>query len=233
MSAYETIGQLIKAAYANLGVVDIENELSPAQYAQGLQSLNAMLGSWSAKRLVVTGIVRESFPTVIGQSSYTVGVGGDFNTAWPIKIVDAFVRDSYNIDYECSIITREQYNSIPVKDTGSRPTNLYYDHIHPLGTIYLYYVPDDVYTLFIDSQKVIESFATTEDAITLPPPYEEALEYNLSIRLSPKVNVPVPQEVARIASTSYGVINSQPITPARFGGIFETQPNYNIFSDIY
>jgi len=233
MSAYDTIGQLIKASYANLGAADIENDLTPAQYEQGRQSLNSMLGSWSKKRLVVTGIVKENFPLVSGQLLYTIGPTGNFNTAWPFQIVDAFIRSSDGIDYDCNVITREQYNSIPVKTTESRPTNLYYEPMYPIGAIRLYYVPDDSYTLFIDSQKVLTSFATIEDSITLPPEFEEALEYNLSVRLAPKVNTPVPQEVARIAAISYGVISLQPVEPAVFDGAFGTRGRYNVYSDSY
>jgi hypothetical protein len=232
MSAYETIGQLIKASYSNLGIVDVEGDLSPAQYAQGLQTLNAMIGSWSKKRLVVNGIVKESFPTVVGQSVYTIGSASDFTTARPMQIVDAFIRKD-GIDYPCNIITREQYNSIIVKTTQARPVNLYYEPLYPVGVIRLYFVPDEVYTLFIDSQKVITSFATAEDAILLPPEYEEAIEYSLTVRLSPKVNVPVSREVMQIATSSYGVINMQPVEPARFDGSFGTRGRYNIYSDSY
>lgn len=231
MPAYATSGQLIRSAYANLGVLDIEGDLSPAQYEQGRQSLNAMLGSWGRKRLTVNGIVSESFPLVVGQATYTIGSGGSFNTAWPFSINDAFIRDASGIDYPVRVITREQYNSISVKTVDGRPEYLYYDPQHPVGVVRLYFVPDATDTLFIDSQKVITSFADIDTAITLPPEYEEAISYNLSIRLAPMVNVPVSKEVAMIATTSFGVINAQPVQPAKFDGAFGTRGVYNIYSD--
>ena len=231
MPAYATSGQLIRSAYANLGVLDIEGDLSPAQYEQGRQSLNAMLGSWSRKRLTVHGIVSESFPLVVGQSVYTIGAGGNFNTAWPFLIIDAFTRDDNGVDSPVQVITREQYNSISVKTVDGSPEYLYYDPQHPIGVIRLYFVPDATDTLFIDSQKVITSFADVDTAITLPPEYEEAISYNLSMRLASMVNVSVPREVAMIAATSFGVINAQPVQPAKFDGAFGTRGVYNIYSD--
>ena len=232
MSAYDTVGQLIKAAYANLGIVEAGNDLSPELYEQGRQSLNAMLGAWSKKRLVINGIVSESFPLVVGQSVYTIGVGGNFNTAWPFSILAAYIRDANGIDYSVNIITREQYNSISVKSVDGRPEYLFYDPQHPIGVIRFFYVPDDnTDTIYLDCQKVITSFASIDDAITLPPEYEEAIEYNLSMRLSPKINVPATREVAALASSSYGVINMQPVEPAKFDGSFGTRAVYNIYSD--
>lgn len=231
MSGYATVSELIKASYANLGVGDVESSLSPAMMEQGLKSLNAMIGSWSRKRLVIRSIITESFPLIVSQSVYTIGLGADFNTTWPFQILDAFIRDASGIDYPVNIITREQYNSISVKTVDGRPEYLYYDPQYPTGVIRLYYVPDETDTLYIDSQKVITSFADLDTAITLPPEYEEALEYNLSTRLAPKTSSPVPPEVAMLASSSYGVLNTQPIDPAKFDGAFATRGVYNIYSD--
>lgn len=231
MSAYATVSQLIKASYANIGVGDIESGLSPALMEQGFNSLNGMLGAWGRKRLIIRGIVSESFPLVVAQSVYTIGVGGNFDTSWPFQILDAYIRDNNGIDYPVNIITREQYNSISVKTVDGRPEYLYYDPQYPTGVIRLYYVPDATDTLFIDSQKVITSFSDVDSSITLPPEYEEALEYNLSLRLAPKTNNPVPPEVAMLASSSFGVINTQPVDPAKFDGAFATRGVYNIYAD--
>lgn len=228
MSAYATIGQLIKAAYANLGIVDLKSDISPEQYEQGLNSLNAMLGGFSRKRLNLQGTFDESFTLINGQATYTIGSGLEFNTTRPIEIISAFIRDSNGTDYPILVTTQGQYDQIAVKTVTGLPERILFNPRTSVAT--LYPVPDDAYTLQWRAQKLITSFAAIEDVITLPEEYEELLEYNLSIRLAPKSNVDTPQEVAAIASSSLANF-TMAVEPAQFDGVFVQPGRYNIYSD--
>jgi len=224
------VADLIKDAYANLNVIDVEDGPTAAEYAQGLRALNSLLAAWSTE-LTVYGVVDEQFTLTPGQSVYTVGSGLDFNTAWAYAIDGAFIRDANNIDYQLQIVTEGQFDQISDKTTQSRPEYLLYvPRTYPNATATLFYVPDAAYTLFWTAQKVIKEFASIEDTVGIAPVYEEALQYNLSLRLAPKMRVPVSQELAMLARESKSRIPVV-VEPATFDGAFNAGKRYSIYSD--
>lgn len=224
------VADLIKDAYSNLGAIDIEDGPTPAQYAQGLRALNSMLGSWSTE-LALYGLVDEHFTLTPGKDVYTVGVGQDLDTAWPYSIDGAFIRDSNGIDYQLQIISEGQYDQISDKTTQSRPDYLLYiPRGYPVGTATVFYVPDSAYDLYWTAQKVIKEFTSIEDTVGIAPVYEEALKYNLSMRLALPCGVPVTQELAMLARESRSAIPI-PIEPASFDGAFNAGKRYSVYSD--
>lgn len=214
------VAELIKAAYADLGVLDIGSDLDPAQYAQGLQSLNSMLGSWSRGRMTLYGLVDESFTLTPGKAAYTVGVGGELNTAWPFQITRAFIRDANGSDYPVQIITPGEYNAIILKTVSERPYRLAYNPKgYPLGTATLYPIPAAAEALHWTARKVLVSYTSIEDTVGVAPEYEEALEFNLALRLGPKMGVPLTPELRELARQSKSVIPLS-VEPATFDGAF-------------
>jgi len=214
------VAELIKSAYADLGVLDIGSDLDPAQYAQGLLSLNSMIGAWSRGRLTLYGLVEESFTLTPGKAVYTVGSGGEFDTAWPFQITRAFIRDANDIDYPVQIITPGEYAAIVLKTVSERPFRLVYNPKgYPTGNATLYPVPAAAEALHWTAQKVLVSYASIEDTVGVAPEYEEALEFNLALRLAPKMSVPVSGELRELARQSKSVIPLS-VEPATFDGAF-------------
>jgi hypothetical protein len=226
-----TVAELIKSAYANIGVTDLEGEPTAAQYELAIRSLNSLLGAWSRSRMTIYGLVDESFPLVAGQAAYTVGASQDFDTAWAYQIESAFLRDSNDLDYPLQLVSPDQYEAVALKTQSARPQSLLYNPKgYPLATATLYPVPDQVYTLHWTAQKVLASFTAGEDTVGIAPEFEEALEYNLAIRLAPKFGVPVSTELAALARTTKSAI-PMAVEPAVFGGAFTTNGRYSIYSD--
>lgn len=224
------VRNLIKAAYSNLGVIDGAGEPESWQYTQGLQALNSMLASWSREKQVIYVLFDENFTLTIGKQSYTVGTGGELNTGWPFEIQSAYYRDSNGIDYPLQIVSQDQYERVARKTTETRPRYLLYNPKgYPTGNATLFPVPDQAYTLFWTAQKVIISYASIDDTVGIAPEYEEAIEYNLTVRLAPKCRVPVSQEIAALARSSKSVIPTY-IEPAQFDGAFRTSNRFNIYS---
>lgn len=224
------VADLIKDAYANIGAVDIEDGPTPAQYAQGLRFLNSLLGAWSTE-LALYGLVDEHFTLTPGKDVYTVGAGQDFDTAWAYAIDNAYIRDANHIDYQLQIITQNQYDQISNKTTVTRPEYLLYvPKGYPVGTVTIFYVPDKAYELYWTAQKVIEEFASIEDTVNIAPVYEEALKYNLSMRLALPCGVPVSQELALLARESKAAIPIV-VEPASFDGAFKAGKRYSVYSD--
>ena len=179
----------------------------------GVDSLNAMLATWAASKLAVPAIVQETFPTVVGQASYTLGESAaDVSTVRPDKVLTCYLRASDNIDYTVEIIGREKYNEIWDKNQSYRPYNAYYNPSYPNGTLYFDSKPTAVETAYIDTQKALGVF-TIDQTITLPTTYYELIPYQLAIRLAPEYGLQAPTDVYNIATAVMANIkanNSEP-----------------------
>lgn len=205
--------------------------------ANALAALNAMLGSWSAQGLIVPYKTRENFTLVTGSAGgvRTIGATGNFATVRPLEITDAFIRDSNSNDYHLNVnMTLNDWNALVDKAISTRPTRLCYLKEYPLGKILFNYLPDAAETIYIDSLKPITSFAATNTTYDLSPEYEEAMIYNLAIRLAPEYDAVISPAVVSIADSSLKTIKKQnwkPIPTVNFGAALLPAGRTNIYSD--
>ena len=186
----------IDSAYRKNGIASP----STIQRTNGLGILNLMLSNWSADGLIVPYNTTEVLTLVVGAASYTIGTGGTFNTVRPLRIIDAFIRDSNSEDYPVDItMTKGEYNAITDKDADARPTRLYYDPQYPLGIIYFNYTPDMGETLYLVSEKSIIELASLDTEVNLPLFYKEPIVYNLAVRFAGELDNRLSQETIQIA----------------------------------
>ena len=205
-----TPSSMILRSLRLIGEKSIGGSLTSAEQTTYLADLNTMLESWSLERLMCYQIVDESKALTTGDGVYTIGSGGDWNTARPTKIVQAFIRDSDGNDPPVKVINAESYNSIVAKSSsGTYPDLLYYDgaFVTGLATIYLYPLPSAGLTLFISSWKQLQTFATISTTMVLPLGYQRAIEYNFAIEIAGGFRN-VSAEVAKIAKESKAAIKN-------------------------
>lgn len=205
-----TVSSMVMSALIANGEKEIGGTLSSAEQTFYLDKMNSMLDSWSVDRTLVYTILQENFSLTASTVSYTIGTGGTFNTVRPTKIVNAFVRDSANADSPVKIIPQEQYARLVLKSSGNTyPNAMYYDaaFVGGLGTIYLYPAPIASLTLYINSWKQLQSFASLTTALALPPGYQRAIETNFAIESAPGLTNVSP-ELVKIAKESKAAIRS-------------------------
>lgn len=181
-----------------------------------LYELNSMIESWGTQRLTCYSINQESFALTASTASYSIGPGGNFNTARPTKIVDpCFIRDASNLDSPITILYSEQYGKIVQKSVGyTYPRYLYYDmsfSATSTANINLYPSPSGSLTLFINSWKQLQSFLDVSTQVLMPPGYRLAIESNFAIHMAAGFT-PVPPEVAKIARESLAAVRSLNLT---------------------
>ena len=161
---------------------------STDQYTEIIPALNRMLGSWNCDGWKIFTSKIETFPLTSGVKTYTIGPGGAFNTVRPLYYNLA------NILYPTSPVVRkpvqilyndEEWASITVQDIPGAPSwYMYPDMANPLTTIYLYPQPPAGYTLEIYTWQATAAFVLISDTVVLPPGYEEAIVWNLGVRMA-------------------------------------------------
>lgn len=202
-----TARDLIKSALRKIHVLGKGSSLDSEDASNALDTLNTMLSMWSAEGAMVYVNTRETF-NLSTSASYTIGSGGDFNTARPIDIINMYVSDG-GIDYTVLPISSSQYASISLKDISTPyPDYYYYDGGYPLGTIFLYPTPTGG-TITISSIKALSSFTTLDTDFSLPEEYKAAIEYNLAVWLSGEYEREPTASVQRIANKSKEIVMAQ------------------------
>ena len=212
---------------------------STTNQSDALAALNSMLGSWSAAGLIVPYKTRENFTLVTGSSGgvRTIGSSGNFNTVRPLEITSAFIRDSNDNDHFLDVdMTLEDWSAMVDKTINTRPTRLCYLKEYPLGKILFNYLPDAAETLYIDSLKPITAFAATTTDYSFSPEYEEAMIYNLAIRLAPEEDAVISPAVVQIAKDSLNAVKKQnwkPIQRVHFDPalLYNSGGRANIYTD--
>jgi len=168
--------EIITDAYIAVGKHDPFQTLDSTLQSYGLRCLNRLLSNWTGLEIPYT--ISESF-SGSGVAPYTMGSGGTASSARARKIISAYTEDSNSLSYLIDIIDRTKYNNIHNKSLSGRPEKLFYDPLYPVGYIYLWKVPDSSYTVYIESEKILDSLASATASFTLDPMYEQALFLNL------------------------------------------------------
>lgn len=230
---------LITLALKDLGTLGIGQTISAEDTTDALATLNMMLGQWQGERLSVYHEIDVALQAT-GAQSYTIGPGGDFNTARPTDIKAAFVRlnnGATPADYPVRVIrSREDYNRIAVKSISTMPDSVFYDAAYPLGALFWYPVPGPQYELHVSVLDVLPQFALPSDAVSLPPEYMAALRYNLAVSLAPSYQLEPTPTLQRLAANAKRVIkrmNVQIPSMTMPAGLAGMGGRYNINSDSY
>ncbi len=148
-----TASSMIINSLISLGDKIIGDTLTSAEQTYYLAKLNTFLESCDLDRLLVYQIVEESFTLVIGSSSYTIGSGGNFNTARPTKVEDTCFINYLNTLYFVEVLSERNFTGLQTQGLSGMPRNLYYNLAAPLGTITFDYLPDIAYDFHLKSWK--------------------------------------------------------------------------------
>jgi hypothetical protein len=190
-----TAHDVIADALQQLGVLGVGQALSGEDADRGLVALNRLIGRWATHPQTQFVQTRTQYSLTSGDASYTIGSGGDFDQARPVNrdflvsvIPDRTETDPLEIPLGRPL-SIEEYQAIPQKTlSGAYPTKVFYDHNWSagLGIITVFPEPESsTAALVLYTRTPLTVFADLTTDYTFPPGYEEAIEYNLAIRLAP------------------------------------------------
>lgn len=207
-----TARTLIGNALKLIGVLASGEAPDADQGADGLQVLNEMLDGWATERLTLPSVTR-TLQTMTTAQSYTLGLGGTWNQAWPNRIEAAGIvvtLGSVVFEFPLTVVTdATEWAAIRVKAiTTPWPRVLYYDHAYSagLGTVNVWPKPDGTQSLqaALYTPSVFSQFASLNTAYAFPSGYPKALRYNLAMELAPMYGVSPDPIVVGLAQESKG-----------------------------
>lgn len=199
------VSNILKSSLRKIGALSVGETLETDRQNEALEALQVMLRSWGSAGHAVLCPVMEEVTLIAGKGYYTWGSGGDIDTARPNKLAGAYVKDANGISCPVDILLESEFRNITSKTAGGRPSAVWLYPAHPLATLYVHPVTEVSETLCIDSYKQFtetSSFTLATDTISFPAFYEEAIIYNLAIRLAPEYGRSASPEVTFVATES-------------------------------
>jgi hypothetical protein len=203
-----TANDLITRAFRRGRVIGKDETPAADEAADALAELNDMLDTWWIDKLAVFRILSEQFTLVVGQQTYTIGTGGNFNTTRPVKIVPGCYYTLNGIDRQLTVLTdRKSWDEIPYKSLSAPPQALFYDEAYPTGNVLFYPTPDVAYTVHINSWSRLQNIAGLTTAIALPPGYNSLIVNGLAIAICPEYGLEAPASVVRAFNRTYRLLS--------------------------
>jgi hypothetical protein len=216
---------IIYGAFDLIGVLQAGATLDGNSLADGYRRLQNFVGQLNLQTQANPFIGREVFPLLdgrggpndsgaVGGGPYTIGPGGDFNTARPAALsglgclLQATTNAASHVEIPRTVYTQGAYQSIQIKDLPNQLfTGAYYEPTFPLGTIFLWPVPNTtINSLVLYRLDHLAPFASLTASYDLPPGYDEMFEYNLARRLAGPYQRKMTQENTDIAKESLAIV---------------------------
>ena len=130
-----TRDQIISGALRLLGVIGQGDTPDAAQIADCAEALEMLLKAWEAEGLSLWAIKLQAITLVAGQASYSIGLGEEVDIAKPLKVYQAYIRQTSNIDIPMTALSQQEYNILGNKTTTGTPIQYYYENLREAGEI--------------------------------------------------------------------------------------------------
>jgi hypothetical protein len=188
-----------------------------------LDVLNDLLDSLSTQESYVYGSLENILAFTPGQYQYTIGTGGNFNVARPLRITKAFTRitnqQANGLDYPMDILSQQEYADIGLKRLGGPwPIAVYYNPTYPLGNLYFYPNPSGAGELHLFTDTILTNMSLA-GAVSLPQGYKRALKWLLAGEIASEYGItPTPFVMSRIKESTDAIkeLNRIPVPLAQF-----------------
>lgn len=149
----------------------------PETVSSANRTLNALIKALNVNHTDVNVKVRTSFDTVAADGTYTVEA----------LAIDGMIVSSTGDDSPVVPLTQAQYNSITNKAAVGRPSRFCHDK--QSGTIYLFPIPDAVYTVTYGRVRQYQDMTDDEQTFDFPSSAMEMLTFGLAHRYSFKAGL--------------------------------------------
>lgn len=192
-----TRDQIITAAFRKLGMVEPGGTLDTNLVSDASLILNLMIKMWAVDGLKLWTIDELVLPLVANKTSYIIGPGGDLNTDKPLKLIQAWLRNTTvtpQIDTPMQILSKQEYNILGSKASTGTANSVFLDPRVTTSILYAYLTPEaftaTTYQMHLVVQRVMSDLLLGTDVPDFPTEWMQALVWGLADQLAIENSVP-------------------------------------------
>ena len=183
----KTVLDICTSALRKIGVQAVDETPTADDLNVAISALNMMLKGWQNRGWLTWTYTRASL-ALTTDASYTLA------PVRPIRIVNARFRRG-GIETPMQEMTRDEYDSLPLKTSQGIPTTFYFDRQREASLFYVWPVLAAAtgQTIEYTYEREIEDKTIGSDVLDLPGEWWEAAVYQLALRLADDYMVTVTQ----------------------------------------
>jgi hypothetical protein len=238
---------IINLALLDAGVIGQGQTASAEDTNNAYTRMQWMIQQWQRKRYLVFHLLNINVTSTGQTTPYTIGPGGQFQIGTrPDKLENGcffrqLVQSSPNqVDYPLELLESfEDYNTITLKKLTTFPGYIFLDPSYPLGSLYVWPVPQaGIYSINVLVKATLidiitaNALTTVLDA-TLPNEYFKAIYESLAEILRSAYRLPPDPALTGRAKESREVLRdaSAAIARLRMPADLIRPGTYNVYSD--
>lgn len=208
-----TYREICEDALRKLGIIAKDEAAQADDIATAKRALNRMLKSWQNRDIELFTVAKQSV-------SLTTAVSYTMSPVRPLS-VDQVNYKSGGTETPMTRMTREEYDSLPIKTSTGQPTAFYYDRQREAALLYVWPALSSAsgQTLEVTYTREIED-VSLEEAIDIPGEWYDAAVYGLADRLSDDYERDVPKITQRAQ-----ILLDEALSFDREGSLFFAGPN--------
>lgn len=188
---------IINAALRKIGAIALGQTGSAQEITNGTEALNNLVAEFQTLGMPLWARATYTVPMVASQSSYTLGVGQAINTAFPLKILQAWTTPTAGGSIqELWPNAIDVFNRLPAgSGVSGIPSQYNYQPKINLGVLRIWPAPDATTvssrSLIISYMAPFEGFISAADTPYFPREWNNALIYGVADLLAPEYGVPL------------------------------------------
>jgi hypothetical protein len=191
-----TRDSIINAALRKTGALSEGQVANTTQLGTGAEALNNLVSEFQALGMPLWARRSLAIPMVVGQSSYTIGVGQATNVPFPLRVYQATIDDSSNGN-QIIMMQKPLYDFVqyPASSTGTPVVFNYTPQINK-GVMQIWPTPNTSIptglAVTLQYQTPFEIFNASTDTPDFPQEWNNAVIYQLASILAPEYVLPLP-----------------------------------------
>ena len=217
-----TARDIIRGALRLNGALASGEAVPAAEALDGLETLNALMQSWSLESLIIWHLPRVLVPLEPGKAVYTWGPGGEILSHRPLRLETALLEETglggqSAYEWPISVWSHEEYTrGIAMKELPSTYVQgVYLEPAIPLARLHVWPLPTTSTTaLILYPWLPLNALPTLDDPWSFPTGYDRMLRVGLAIELSAEYGREVtPLLVAMLAEAKAAVKRQNTVIP--------------------
>ena len=173
----KTVLEIVTMALRKAGIIGPNENASSEDASSAREELEIMLKDWQNKPSSL-------WTTTAGSLTLTTAAEYTLSPVRPLAIMNARFKNN-GIEIPMIEMTREEYDTLPIKTTTGTPTQFYYDRQREDAKFYIWPVLSAAAgeTIEFTYQRELEDIGNLNEVIDIPGEMWSAAVYNLASRI--------------------------------------------------